>query len=118
MTDRKTAADLGLAYQIDCEQDGVCAVSPGCNRHWQERNRELVAERDAAIARAESAEKQLAECDSKLIAAERARDDWKARHDQVFAEAAEKRVAALEAQSAPLTGSTTRRRCMPMQEER
>ena len=28
----------------DCGQDGVCALSPGCNRHWEERNRELVRE--------------------------------------------------------------------------
>lgn len=30
----------------DCGQDGVCAITPGCHRHWQERNRELVRERD------------------------------------------------------------------------
>lgn len=42
----------------DCGQDGVCRLSPGCNRHWEERNRELVCERDAAIARAEQAERE------------------------------------------------------------
>lgn len=26
----------------DCGQDGVCKLAPGCNRHWEERNRELV----------------------------------------------------------------------------
>ena len=31
---------------IDCGQDGVCALSPGCNRHWEERNRELVRENE------------------------------------------------------------------------
>lgn len=36
----------------DCGQDGVCAIAPGCQRHWAERNRELVAERDATLARA------------------------------------------------------------------
>lgn len=30
----------------DCRQDGVCALVLGCRRHWEERNRELVAERD------------------------------------------------------------------------
>lgn len=30
----------------DCGQDGVCALSPGCNRHWEERNRELVRENE------------------------------------------------------------------------
>jgi hypothetical protein len=29
-----------LKYR-DCGQDGVCGFSPGCNRHWEERNREL-----------------------------------------------------------------------------
>lgn len=32
---------------VDCGQDGPCAIAPGCQRHWAERNRELVAERDA-----------------------------------------------------------------------
>lgn len=31
----------------DCGQDGVCAIAPGCQRHWADHNRELVAERDA-----------------------------------------------------------------------
>ena len=34
----------------DCGQDGVCKLSPGCNRHWEERNRELIRERDEARA--------------------------------------------------------------------
>ena len=34
----------------DCGQDGVCKLSPGCNRHWEERNRELVRQRDEAWA--------------------------------------------------------------------
>lgn len=32
----------------DCGQDGVCAISPGCQRHWLERNGELLRERDEA----------------------------------------------------------------------
>ncbi len=36
---------------IDCGQEVVCALPPGCMRHWSERNGELVAERDAARAR-------------------------------------------------------------------
>jgi hypothetical protein len=32
---------------VDCGQNGPCAVAPGCQRHWEKRNRELVAERDA-----------------------------------------------------------------------
>jgi hypothetical protein len=27
----------------DCGQDGPCATPPGCQRHWEERNRELLA---------------------------------------------------------------------------
>lgn len=34
----------------DCGQDGVCAEAPGCSRHWAERVREVMAERDAAKA--------------------------------------------------------------------
>lgn len=30
----------------DCGQDGVCKLSPGCNRHWEERNRELLRENE------------------------------------------------------------------------
>lgn len=51
----------------DCGQDGVCAIAPGCNRHWEERTRELAAERERlnAIAygeseRAEELEAELA----------------------------------------------------------
>ena len=28
----------------DCGQNGVCAIAPGCQRHWAERNRELQIE--------------------------------------------------------------------------
>lgn len=34
----------------DCGQRGVCRTPPGCARHWEERNRELVRERDEAWA--------------------------------------------------------------------
>lgn len=35
----------------DCGQDGpVCITAPGCCRHWEQRCRELVAERDEARA--------------------------------------------------------------------
>jgi hypothetical protein len=33
----------------DCGQD-VCATPPGCHHHWGEQVREVMAERDAAIA--------------------------------------------------------------------
>jgi hypothetical protein len=46
---RGTIRDLRarLAQHEKCGQDGVCAITPGCDWHWAERNRELVAERDA-----------------------------------------------------------------------
>lgn len=44
----------------DCGQDGVCAITPGCQRHWEERNRELVRERDEARAERDAAIGQLA----------------------------------------------------------
>lgn len=38
-----------LTERLDCGQDVVCRTPPGCTRHWEERCRELVAERDAAL---------------------------------------------------------------------
>jgi hypothetical protein len=62
----------------DCGQDGVCRLSPGCNRHWEERNRELVRERDAALARVRKLEVAsralLAALPSPWTALEAARD--------------------------------------------
>ncbi len=47
--DRETTTCSGALPKIrqrseveDCGQDGVCKLSPGCNRHWEERNRDLV----------------------------------------------------------------------------
>jgi hypothetical protein len=48
----------------DCGQEGVCANPPGCQRHWEERNRELVRERDEARALAE----QMSESNAVLMA--------------------------------------------------
>jgi hypothetical protein len=51
--DRETTTCSGALPKIrqrseieDCGQDGVCKLSPGCNRHWEERNRELVRENE------------------------------------------------------------------------
>lgn len=38
----------------DCGQNVVCRTPPGCMRHWEERCRELVAERNALRDAAES----------------------------------------------------------------
>jgi len=45
--------DLAAKQHADCGQDGVCALAPGCDRHWGERCRELMAERDEARAEVE-----------------------------------------------------------------
>ena len=50
MTERELAAaeerNRELVRKLDqlsdCGQDGVCAISPGCVRHWAQRNHELV----------------------------------------------------------------------------
>ena len=51
--DRETTTCSGALPKIrqrseieDCGQTGVCKLSPGCNRHWEERNRELVRENE------------------------------------------------------------------------
>ena len=51
--DRETTTCSGALPKIrqrsdieDCGQDGVCKLSPGCSRHWEERNRELVRENE------------------------------------------------------------------------
>ena len=44
----------------DCGQDGVCRLSPGCNRHWEERNRELVRQVESMAMRIESLAEELA----------------------------------------------------------
>lgn len=47
----RLTAELDVARaEVNCGQDGPCAKAPGCARHWQERNRELVAELAAARA--------------------------------------------------------------------
>ena len=47
---RLTAELAAARAEVDCGQDGPCAKAPGCARHWQERNRALVAELAAARA--------------------------------------------------------------------
>lgn len=48
--DRTEKAERERDEARDCGQDGVCKVPPGCQRHWAERNRELLAERGKARA--------------------------------------------------------------------
>ena len=45
--DRLRQAERARDEARDCGQDGVCVISPGCQRHWEERVREVIAERDA-----------------------------------------------------------------------
>lgn len=66
---RRASPDVVLALiarvreaerERDCRQEGACALSPGCQRHWQERNAELVRERDEARRLHSEAEAQIA----------------------------------------------------------
>jgi hypothetical protein len=50
-----------LERWIDCGQDGPCAKAPGCNRHWEERNGELVREVRDLQSQLEAKEKRVAE---------------------------------------------------------
>jgi hypothetical protein len=44
---------------IDCGQDGICAVSPGCMRHWHQRARELFDEREELRKRLDELQSRL-----------------------------------------------------------
>ena len=48
--ERLTGELAAARTEVDCGQDGPCAKAPGCARHWQERNRELVEQLAAARA--------------------------------------------------------------------
>jgi hypothetical protein len=45
----RAAAQAEAAAELDCGQGTVCARPPGCRRHWEERNRELVAQLENAL---------------------------------------------------------------------
>jgi hypothetical protein len=54
--DRETTTCSGALPKIrqrseieDCGQDGVCKLSPGCNRHWPRLARELKRLRAACV---------------------------------------------------------------------
>lgn len=53
----------------DCGQEGVCAIAPGCQRHWAERNRELTALRPEDIIALGKYENQVADVKRGIIAA-------------------------------------------------
>lgn len=66
---RAAHAELCEKELRDCGQDGVCAIAPGCIRHFAERGNELVGERDdlraelataANVTRVLSEEKEVA----------------------------------------------------------
>lgn len=50
----------------DCGQEGVCAKTPGCSRHWAERVREVMDERDLARAKADAYERDWYEAKSEF----------------------------------------------------
>ena len=55
----------------DCGQRGVCRTPPGCARHWEERNRELL--RDNEKQREEFRQAAV----SDLLRLQATRDNWK-----------------------------------------
>jgi hypothetical protein len=57
------ATKTKLAQLHDCGQEGVCKLSPGCVRHFAERNRELVTE----LAQLRTAATEAGEATFKLI---------------------------------------------------
>jgi hypothetical protein len=56
--ERAATAEARVAELRDCGQHGVCVLSPGCCRHWEERNLELLTERDEARARLAEVERE------------------------------------------------------------
>lgn len=58
-----------------CGQRDVCAEAPGCMWHWGERVREVMAERDAALAALREAEADVAELGATVAAAVAERDE-------------------------------------------
>jgi hypothetical protein len=64
----------------DCGQSEVCAEAPGCSRHWAERVREVMAERDEARAEVARLSAQLesitAENHARAQREARSLEDW------------------------------------------
>jgi hypothetical protein len=72
----------------DCDQDGqVCATPPGCSRHWADRCRELVDERDEARAEVARKELELWNWEQSATWRKRERDEARAALALLFAEA-------------------------------
>lgn len=86
---RATATNVArvIVRELDCGQDGVCAIAPGCLRHWKERAAELVRERDAAAARVTELTEELeASAARHALEVERHRpwrsaESWETPHD-------------------------------------
>lgn len=56
-----------LRKELDCGQDGPCAKSPGCNRHWEERSRELMQEVRDLQSQLAAKNKRVAELEEQLV---------------------------------------------------
>lgn len=69
--ERAEKAEERARKEVDCGQD-FCATAPGCQRHWAERNAELVRERDSARAEVERVKKERDEARGEIASA------WKA----------------------------------------
>lgn len=71
----------------DCGQDGpVCATPPGCSRHWEDRCRELVAERDEARAEIANLRGEVIAAQAEEKAAVEAADKLTRERDEARAE--------------------------------
>lgn len=76
-----TVERAARAREQDCGQDGgVCEIAPGCARHWEQRNRELLAERDDAVAAFKDASHLRSEIQRERIKAEDALTAERAAH--------------------------------------
>lgn len=81
---RIAALTSELAEARDCGQDAVCAKAPGCQRHWQERNGELVSELAEARRMLAEVRKEWGEDADKLERVEHERDDLRRERDALL----------------------------------
>jgi hypothetical protein len=80
LRERLATAEKERDKMEDCGQNGVCAISPGCVRHWLGRNLELAKEREELRGHGEWLQAQIATRDARIAGLEKsAAEDSKAR---------------------------------------
>lgn len=80
----------------NCGQDGVCAEAPGCSRHWAERVREVMAERDEARANFANACDVGRRQQTRAEKAERERDELRKKAEVLLNERRQLRARLVE----------------------